>query len=244
MSPTEWEVSGYGNLNIGDKKDHWRVEIVGDENSVANSRVKSLTTKFRLRNMFLNCLLRSTSKSYPEWGFKQLEVACQKKPDNSSRNNHWNIEKHVNEKMESGHRGLYKTSFFQNFVDLNVAMWQTNAALTADPSKAPKQIESKPYQWPLLLAGLRMCAWDDDAVKFYLMGTPVIWWSAVASLIFFAVLWFVYIVRSRRGISDFQNIGNYNKNNKKNGGMISRLVDLLVFLAGPCIIYRSLLWGE
>ena len=208
VSSSEWEVSGYGNNLIGDIKDHWRVEIVGEKTSGTNSRVKSLITKFRLRNVYMGCLLHYSRQNLPEWGFKQMEVVCQKKPDNSSTENFWNIEKHINDKLEKGHKGLYKNSFFENFIELNIAMWITNNALTIDPKKEPNPIEMSPYEWPLLFRGMRMCAWNELTVKYYLIGNPVIWWSVCLSLVSFVFLWSIYVVRNKRGNIDFKNNGN------------------------------------
>ena len=46
----------------------------------------------------LGCLLRADGVSLPQWGFKQTEVICQKKPDPDSTSNMWNIEQHFHEK--------------------------------------------------------------------------------------------------------------------------------------------------
>jgi dolichyl-phosphate-mannose-protein mannosyltransferase len=93
----ENEVSGYGNATFGDANDVWRVEVVKASWGSSTNRIRSLSTQFRLRHYTLGCLLRSHSVNLPQWGFKQAEVVCQTKPDNSSFNNMWNIELHVND---------------------------------------------------------------------------------------------------------------------------------------------------
>ena len=136
-----------------------------------------------------------------------MEIVCQKNSVNSSSSNYWNIEKHINPRLAAGHKGLYKTNFIKNFIDLNFAMWRTNNALTLNPYKKPEQNQSKVYHWPFLLRGFRMVAWKENAIKFYLIGNPIIWWITSVSLLIYFVLWVTYIIRGRRGKNDFQNTG-------------------------------------
>jgi dolichyl-phosphate-mannose-protein mannosyltransferase len=148
-------------------------------------------------------LLRADGTHLPEWGFKQGEVVCQKKPDFSSLSNMWNIELHVNPKLPVVGKNVYKSSFFRDFIELNVAMWGSNNALTPDPDKEPSQLESKPYHWPLMVRGLRMCGWSDSDVKYYLLGNPFIWWGTTAALIGLSLTCIVAYIRRARGHNDF-----------------------------------------
>ncbi|KAI8806925.1 Dolichyl-phosphate-mannose-protein mannosyltransferase-domain-containing protein [Cladochytrium replicatum] len=203
ITSSENEVSCYGNATIGDQNDHWKVEIYEDVAAKDIDIVRSLTTRFRLRHVMTGCLLRSHAVNLPQWGFKQAEVICQKRGDNSSINNIWNIEQHWNDKLPPGGKGLYKRRFWNDFIDLNVAMWSSNNALTPDPDKEPDNLVSQPWQWPLLLVGLRMCGWGDDAVKFFLLGHPLIWWGSAVSLVVFLGLMLFYGVRSQRQCKDW-----------------------------------------
>lgn len=49
---------------------------------------------------------------------------------------------------------VYKSNFLKDFVDLNVAMWTSNNALTPDPDKEPDALVSQPYQWPIMQVAL------------------------------------------------------------------------------------------
>ncbi|KAJ3099454.1 Protein O-mannosyltransferase 2 [Phlyctochytrium planicorne] len=203
VSVYDYEVSCYGNSTIGDENDHWRVEIVDDLHERNAELVKSLTTRFRLRHVMTGCLLRSPGTTLPQWGFKQAEVSCAPKGDNSSINNIWNVEQHWNDKLEPGGATAFRSSFLKDFVDLNVAMWTSNNALTPDPNKEPDQLTSEPYHWPFLLKGLRMCGWGDEDIKFFLLGHPLIWWGSAVSFFVFAIIAFVYAVRYQRKCHDW-----------------------------------------
>lgn len=94
------EVSCYGNTTVGDDKDHWRVEVVSDAASSDRSRIRTLTTAFRLRHVTLGCYLRAGNVNLPQWGFKQIETTCVKQDNPRDVYTHWNVESHVNERCK------------------------------------------------------------------------------------------------------------------------------------------------
>jgi dolichyl-phosphate-mannose-protein mannosyltransferase len=47
-----------------------------------------------------------------------------------------------------------------------------------------------------------MCGWSDDNVKFYLLGTPIIWWGGFASIFVIIGMALFYVIRQRRLIYD------------------------------------------
>jgi len=100
ITKADKEVSSYGNLTVGDDKDHWKVEVVRDVASRDRSKIRTLTTAFRLKHEVLGCYLRAGNVNLPQWGFKQIEVTCTK--DNNPRDTytHWNVEAHWNEKRK------------------------------------------------------------------------------------------------------------------------------------------------
>lgn len=95
------EVSCYGNTTIGDDKDHWTVEVVNDAASRDRSKIRTLTTSFRLKHTSLGCYLRAGNVNLPQWGFKQIEVSCVKKNKPRDVYTHWNVESHWNEKCKN-----------------------------------------------------------------------------------------------------------------------------------------------
>ncbi|KAJ3332440.1 Protein O-mannosyltransferase 2, partial [Kappamyces sp. JEL0680] len=206
ITDSENEVSGYGDAaaNVtGDPNDNWIIRRVDDFEVGKGDRFRSLTTRFQLYHVVTGCLLKTTSVTLPEWGFKQGEVVCEKKPDKTSTSGMWNIELHINPRLPAGGKGDYKISFLRNFVDLNIQMWTSNNALTPDPDKEPGQLESQPYHWPFMLRGLRMCGWGDHEIKYYLIGNPLIWWGTTAAMVVLAGSVLIYTIRAARGSVDF-----------------------------------------
>ena len=98
---------------------------------------------------------------------------------------------------------LYKSPFFRDFWHLNVAMATSNNALVPDPDKEDI-LASKPTDWPLLRVGLRMCGWGDHQTKYYLLGTPIIWWGGAVSLVLSLLALLVYLMRMQRKYVDME----------------------------------------
>lgn len=201
VSKSHHEVSCYGNMTIGDDKDHWKVEVIDDVASRDRSKIRTLTTAFRLRHPVLGCYLRAGNTNLPQWGFKQIETTCVKENKPRDVYTHWNIETHTNDRLPPGDPGSYKSPFFKDFVHLNVAMMTSNNALVPDPDKQD-DLASKFWQWPILNVGLRMCSWDEKVIKYYLLGNPVVYWGSTLSLVVFGLLSLWYLVRWQRGYNE------------------------------------------
>ncbi|KAK9243977.1 Dolichyl-phosphate-mannose-protein mannosyltransferase-domain-containing protein [Lipomyces tetrasporus] len=194
------EVSCYGNLTVGDDKDNWIIEIVSDT-AHSDNRVHTLTSSLRFRHQVLGCYLRAANVNLPPWGFKQVEVTCDKTNNPRDRFTHWNVEMHVNPRLPQGDAKAYKSPFLRDFVHLNVAMMTSNNALVPDPDKRD-ELASRPWQWPVLNVGLRMCGWSNDIVKYYLLGNPFVVWGSTASVAMLAIVTFVYLCRWQRKYVD------------------------------------------
>lgn len=80
-------------------------------------------------------------------------------------------------------------------------MMTSNNALVPDPDKQD-DLASKFWQWPLLHVGLRMCSWDDNIVKYFLLGNPLVYWGSTASLLCFGLIFAWYLIRWQRGYVD------------------------------------------
>lgn len=82
-------------------------------------------------------------------------------------------------------------------------MWSSNNALVPDPDKQDI-LASKPFDWPFLHLGLRMCGWGDNQTKYYLLGTPIIYWGSTISLILSVFIVGVYLIRQQRKYVDME----------------------------------------
>ncbi|KAK3950243.1 Dolichyl-phosphate-mannose-protein mannosyltransferase-domain-containing protein [Pseudoneurospora amorphoporcata] len=206
MTKSDKEVSCYGNLTVGDEKDHWKIEVVKDTNSRDRSKIRTLTTAFRLKHEVLGCYLRAGTVNLPQWGFKQIETTCTKTNNPRDTYTHWNVESHTNPKLPPAAPGQYKNQFFQDFIHLNVAMMTSNNALVPDPDKQD-DLASQWWQWPILHVGLRMCSWDDKTVKYFLLGNPLVYWGSTVGLGVFGLLVVWYTLRWQRGYNELDQDG-------------------------------------
>lgn len=203
VTPDMWEVSGYGDDVTGDDKDNWIVEIAdsfGDEDA---NKLHPLTTYIRFKSEMLGCYLGVTDTPLPKWGFSQGEVVCVPNPFTRDKRTWWNIEDHTNPNLPNPPEGfkLPKTSFFKDFVQLNIAMMATNNALLPDQEKHDG-LASNWWQWPSLNVGIRLCGWNDDNFKYFLIGSPATTWTSTVSLFVFVGLIAAYIIRWQRQIDD------------------------------------------
>ena len=98
----------------------------------------------------------------------------------------------------------YKSPFLRDFWHLNVAMMTSDSALVPDPHKRDV-LASNPFDRPWLRLGLHMCGWGDRQQKYYLLGTPIIWWgTSTLSLFAFAALLGLYLLRQQRLYADME----------------------------------------
>lgn len=199
-----WEVSGYGNETIGDDKDNWIVEIVDHYGSEDATKLHPLTTSVRFKNAVLGCYLGVTDTGLPAWGFRQGEVACWPNPFKRDKRTWWNIEDHVNPNLPTPPEDfkLPKTSFYKDFIQLNIAMMATNNALVPDLEKQD-DLASNWWQWPTLNVGIRLCGWSDENYKYFLIGSPATTWTSTLSLFVFLGIVIGYILRWQRQVDDF-----------------------------------------
>lgn len=200
------EVTGYGFPGFaGDNNDNFMVEIdkgdSGDRES--SSRVKALRTTFRLRHTLTGCYLFSHKIALPDWGFGQQEVTCNKNP--SRPNSLWFIETNTHPQLEAAVEGNKKKAqmvnyrrpgFFDKFWELQGVMWATNAGLTDRHA-----YDSRPKSWPVLRRGINF--WNKEHRQVYLMGNPLIWWGATASIMAYLGARAILMLRAQRGKKDF-----------------------------------------
>ncbi|PLW41557.1 hypothetical protein PCASD_09993 [Puccinia coronata f. sp. avenae] len=169
------EVAGYGNATVDDSNSYWMIEVVDD--MIRGKRrnfenINILSTRFRLRNLNLGCYLRAANAILPQWGFKQVEVSCDKQNDPSDHHTYWNVEQHVNPRLPEGDMKVMKSPFLKDFWHLNVAMMTSNNALIPDPDKEDATA-STPLEWPFMYTGMRM-----NAAGLVIYCTSLVWYLA------------------------------------------------------------------
>lgn len=80
-------------------------------------------------------------------------------------------------------------------------MMTSNNALVPDPDKQD-DLASQFWQWPILHVGLRMCSWDDNITKYFLLGNPLVYWASTASLGVVGLIVAWYAIRWQRGYTE------------------------------------------
>ncbi|KAG8013651.1 Protein O-mannosyl-transferase 2, partial [Nibea albiflora] len=95
LTKKHFQVTGYGINGTGDNNDLWQVEVSGGRKG---DLVKVLRSKVRFLHRATGCVLYSSGKTLPKWGWEQVEVTCSPylKETPSSQ---WNIEDHINPKQ-------------------------------------------------------------------------------------------------------------------------------------------------
>ncbi|KAM0687296.1 Protein O-mannosyltransferase 2 [Conglomerata obtusa] len=176
----------------------WILEVY-DDYIKKESRVKTISTRFRLKNKETNLYLNWSGKTYPEWGFKQGEVTG---VTNKDKGTLWNIEenKYTGSENNEEYKDIksLKSSFLFHVLEANNAMYISNKSLVQDKDIEPPVIVSKPYEWFILKRGLRMCGWEDTNTKFYMFGNPIIWYSSSICVILSPlILLFKYVIKKR-----------------------------------------------
>ncbi|XP_067848247.1 protein O-mannosyl-transferase 2 isoform X2 [Heptranchias perlo] len=191
LTKKHFQVTGYGINGTGDSNDLWRIEVVGGQNG---DLIKVLRSKIRLIHVATGCILYSSGKSLPKWGWEQVEVSCSpylKETPNSL----WNIEDHVNAKLPNISLEVLKPSFPEILLESHVVMIRGNSGLKPKDN----EVTSKPWHWPINYQGLRFSGVNETEYRVYLLGNPVIWWLNLSSLILYMLLLCITAIYLQRG---------------------------------------------
>ncbi|XP_059485234.1 protein O-mannosyl-transferase 2 [Neocloeon triangulifer] len=188
MTRKHLQVTGYGENGTGDANDVWVVHI---DSGVKNQVVQTVTSKFRLIHHLQKCVLTTSGKQLPKWGFEQQEVSCN--PNFRDKSALWNIEDNYSPKLPNVTVQVYAPSFFERFLESHAVMLQGNAGLK------PKEgeVTSKPWQWPINYKGQ---FFSGNQYRIYLLGNPVIWWGNLVVLATFCILYLWQLLKSQRSL--------------------------------------------
>ncbi|KAM6961295.1 protein O-mannosyl-transferase 2 [Aplochiton taeniatus] len=180
LTKKHFQVTGYGINGTGDPNDIWQVEVCGGRKG---DLVKVLRSKVRLLHRATGCVLYSSGKTLPKWGWEQVEVTCSpylKETPNSQ----WNIEDHINPQLPNISLSVLKPHFLEILLESHIVMIRGNSGLK------PKDTEmnSKPWHWPINYQGLKFSGVNDTEYRVYLLGNPVVWWLNLFSLGLYIVM--------------------------------------------------------
>lgn len=241
VTEADWqnEVSAYGYDGFeGDANDLFRIEIIKSKSdgAVAQKRLRTIQSKFRLVHVMTGCVLFSHKVKLPDWGFEQQEVTCAR--GGTLPNSIWYIEGNVHPLMDDqAEKTNYRNpGFFGKFWELQKVMWKTNAGLTESHAW-----DSRPPSWPILHRGINFWGKNSRCVSFrvysrsqltnifigvyspgativarqltnvthrqiYLLGNPVIWWSSTALIGLYIAIKAFAVLRWQRGYRDYSNV--------------------------------------
>ncbi|KAJ8341545.1 hypothetical protein SKAU_G00338360 [Synaphobranchus kaupii] len=193
ITKKHFQVTGYGLNGTGDTNDLWQVEVSGGRKG---DPIKVLRSKVRFLHLSTGCVLYSSGKTLPKWGWEQVEVTCSPYLKDTS-NTQWNIEDHINPKLPNISLAVLKPSFLEIIFESHIVMIRGNSGLKPKDN----EVTSKPWHWPINYQGLRFSGVNETEYRVYLLGNPVIWWLNLFSLGLYALMVSVAAVLIQRGES-------------------------------------------
>uniref|UniRef100_A0A673I5M0 Protein O-mannosyl-transferase 2 n=1 Tax=Sinocyclocheilus rhinocerous TaxID=307959 RepID=A0A673I5M0_9TELE len=185
------QVTGYGINGSGDVNDLWQVEVCGGKKG---DPVKVLRSKVRFLHRSTGCMLCSSGKTLPKWGWEQVEVTCSPYVKETP-NTQWNIEDHINPKLPNISLSVLKPTFLEILWESHIVMIRGNSGLKPKDN----EMNSKPWHWPINYQGLRFSGVNETEYRVYLLGNPVIWWLNLLSLALFVLMLTVASLAKQRG---------------------------------------------
>ncbi|KAI1895490.1 hypothetical protein AGOR_G00106800 [Albula goreensis] len=192
LTKKHFQVTGYGINGTGDLNDLWQVEVCGGRKG---DLIKVLRSKVRFLHRSTGCVLYSSGKTLPKWGWEQVEVSCSPYLKESP-NSQWNIEDHINPKLPNISLAVLKPSFLEILIESHIVMFRGNSGLKPKDN----EMNSKPWHWPINYQGLRFSGVNETEYRVYLLGNPVIWWMNLLSLGLYALMVSVAAVVIQRGV--------------------------------------------
>ncbi|KAL4691228.1 hypothetical protein H8959_014189 [Pygathrix nigripes] len=191
LTRKHYQVTGYGINGTGDSNDFWRIEVV---NRKFGNRIKVLRSRIRLIHLVTGCVLGSSGKVLPKWGWEQLEVTCTPYLK-ETLNSIWNVEDHINPKLPNISLNVLQPSFPEILLESHMVMIRGNSGLK------PKDNEftSKPWHWPINYQGLRFSGINDTDFRVYLLGNPVVWWLNLLSIALYLLSGSIIAIAIQRG---------------------------------------------
>ncbi|KAI9260776.1 hypothetical protein BY458DRAFT_491669 [Sporodiniella umbellata] len=83
-------------------------------------------------------------------------------------------------------------------------MWDTNKGLTSS-----HPYDSRPESWPFLRRGINF--WSQDKFHLYLLGNPLVYWSASLSVLAYLVMKCSAVLLEKRDLGNFKDFKTYDE---------------------------------
>ncbi|KPJ10066.1 Protein O-mannosyl-transferase 2 [Papilio machaon] len=198
------QVTGYGEDGIGDANDVWKILISGGKDG---EEIQTVRSKLMFVHYLQTCVLTTTGKQLPKWGYEQQEVACN--PNLRDKHALWNVEDNLFDDLPKVSFDAYASGFLERFIESHAVMFQGNSGLK------PKEgeVTSQPWQWPinyrvkggdeggrlLNAAGWSFVGWALHYVPFWAMGRVLYFHHYFPALVFSSMLTGIlteYLLRS------------------------------------------------
>ncbi|XP_074886193.1 protein O-mannosyl-transferase 2 isoform X1 [Buteo buteo] len=247
LTRKHFQVTGYGINGTGDSNDFWRIEVVGRK---TGKLIKVLRSQVRLTHVATGCILGSSGKTLPKWGWEQVEVTCTpylKETPNSL----WNFEDHINPKLPNISLDVLKPSFAEILLESHMVMIRGNSGLKPKDN----EVTSKPWHWPINYQGLRFSGVNETDYRVYLLGNPVIWWLNLVTIGLYLLITISTAVALKRGVQLTSELKELSRVVLRGGGQITLgwlLHYLPFFMMGrvlyfhhyfPAMLFSSMLTG-
>ncbi|XP_030575483.1 protein O-mannosyl-transferase 2 isoform X2 [Archocentrus centrarchus] len=180
LTKKHFQVTGYGINGTGDANDLWQVEVCAGRKG---DPVKVLRSRVRFLHRATGCVLYSSGKTLPKWGWEQIEVTCSPylKETPSSQ---WNIEDHINPKLPNISLSVLKPNFLEILLESHIVMFRGNSGLKPKDN----EMNSKPWHWPINYQRIKMTF-------------QVVWWINLISLGLYLTMVAVASIATQRGFS-------------------------------------------
>lgn len=207
FSPYAQEISCYIDYNISmPAQTLWKVEITNRESD--GDTWKTILSEVKLLHVNTSAVLKLSGSTLPDWGFRQLEVVGDKVAKASHQSLVWNVEEHrYGKSREQAEREEELQTPAQMDVGRNLSFlarfWELQWKMLTMRSESPEhKYCSSPLDWVTLDTSIAYWLHPRTTAQIQLLGNPVIWYSANAGAVFYAVLLLYYLLRQRRRIYD------------------------------------------
>jgi dolichyl-phosphate-mannose-protein mannosyltransferase len=212
LTLTNMEVTAFFNEDLSNRYNNtlFRIEFFKavenpalQKNGIPSTTLVSNSVFFRLKHEVSGAHIRNHRQNLPsEWGFNQREINGSKQDESLS--SIWVVEHiqwpaHTKDTLAwtSTSASVAPTdsgmplNYIQKLIEHQLLTWN-NLKPKWDNSGAAHPYSCHPLLWPFLVRGISM--WDNFMLhrQVYLIGNPILWWLAAASLIALTLIFITF----------------------------------------------------